>query len=76
MQQDLNCHCSRNESGLPFFDVILVNNLPKSASLPVATSQQVKKRIINGSYDFDYIYFTESDQVHITSLVQAFYFVV
>ena len=53
----------RNESGLPFYDVILAENLPKSASLPVATSQLVKRRFKDGRYDFDYIYFTESDQV-------------
>eukprot|EP01041_Mallomonas_annulata_P015699 gene15699-33159_t len=51
-----------NISGLPFYDVILVDNLPKSASLPVATVQQTKLRLQNGSYDFDYVYFTEPDQ--------------
>jgi hypothetical protein len=55
----------RYESGLPFFDVIYMDDLPKPASLPVATSLEVKRRVINGSYgyDFDYFYFTESDQV-------------
>lgn len=53
----------RNESGLPFFDVMLIENLPKSASLPVATVQQTKARILDGRWDFDFIYFTESDQV-------------
>eukprot|EP01041_Mallomonas_annulata_P006623 gene6623-13418_t len=52
-----------NTSGLPFYDVILVDNLPKSASLPVATVQQTKLRLQNGTYDFDYVYFTESDQI-------------
>jgi hypothetical protein len=60
-----SCHfvSHRKDSGLPFFDVIYAKDLPKSASLPVATSQQVKKRIQDGRYDFDYIYFTESDQI-------------
>jgi hypothetical protein len=53
----------REKSGLPFYDVLLLDDLPKPASLPVATSLAVKSRILNGSYDFDYFYFTESDQV-------------
>lgn len=53
----------RNISGLPFFDVLLIEGLPKSASLPVSTVQQTKERIINGTWDFDYIFFTESDQI-------------
>jgi hypothetical protein len=48
---------------LPFYDVIFAQGLPKAASLPVATSQLVRTRIMNGTYDFDYVYFTESDQV-------------
>ena len=54
---------TRNVSGLPFFDVMVLEGLPKSASLPVATVQQTKARLADGRYDFDYIYFTESDQV-------------
>ena len=42
---------------------MLLENLPKSASLPVATSQETKRRIIAGVWDFDYIFYTESDQV-------------
>jgi hypothetical protein len=53
---------TRNTSGLPFFDVLLLDQLPKPASLPVATSFTVKARIIDGTYDFDHFYFTESDQ--------------
>jgi hypothetical protein len=53
----------RQESDLPFYDVIFAQGLPKAASLPVATSQLVRTRIMNGTYDFDYVYFTESDQV-------------
>ena len=54
----------RNISGLPFYDVLLLSDLPKSASLPVATVQQSKARIMDGRWDFDYLYFTESDQVN------------
>ena len=54
---------NRYKSGLPLYDVIFAKGLPKVASLPVATSQLVRSRILNGSYDFDYIFFTESDQV-------------
>ena len=39
---------TRNLSGLPFFDVLLLTHLPKSAGLPVATSQETKKRILSG----------------------------
>ena len=53
----------RHKSGLPFFDILLLTHLPKVASLPVATSQEVKARLVDGRYDFDHIYFTESDQV-------------
>ena len=28
-----------NSSGLPFYDIILLDNLPKSAGLPVGTTQ-------------------------------------
>ena len=55
----------RNISGLPFFDVMLNENLPKSASLPVSTVQQAKARLLDGRWDFDYIFFTESDQVRV-----------
>lgn len=56
----------RSESGLPFFDVLLIKDLPKSASLPVATVQTTKELLRDGnrwSTLFDYVYFTESDQV-------------
>ncbi len=54
------------ESGLPFYDMILVENLPKSAGLPVGLTQQIKKRLVSGEYDFEYIFFTESDQILIS----------
>ncbi len=49
-------------SGLPFYDVLLMENLPKSASLPVSTVQETKRRITSGIWNFDYMFFTESDQ--------------
>jgi hypothetical protein len=54
---------NRKTANLPFYDVMLMENLPKSASIPVSTVQQTKLRIQNGTWDFDYIFFTESDQV-------------
>ena len=47
---------NRNVSGLPFHDVMLIENLPKSASLPVATVQQAKARLMDGRWDFDFIF--------------------
>ena len=38
----------RKESGLPFFEVILLPNLPKSAGLPVGLTQQTKLRLQDG----------------------------
>jgi hypothetical protein len=29
----------RNDSGLPFYDILLLSNLPNSAGLPVGTTQ-------------------------------------
>lgn len=63
----------RNKSGLPFYDVILLPPLPKSAGLPVGTTQQVKMRLLDGRYDFDYIFFTESDQILISRELQLMY---
>ena len=34
--------------GLPFHDIILLPKLPKSAGLPVGTTQQVKQRLVSG----------------------------
>ena len=61
------------ESGMPFYDVILLENLPKSASLPVATTQQVKQRLVSGKWDFDYVFFTESDQILISRELPLMY---
>jgi hypothetical protein len=45
-------------------DVILLPSLPKTASLPVGTVLAIKERLQNGTYDFDFVYYTESDQVY------------
>ncbi len=43
--------------------MIYIPDLPKSASLPVATVQQTKARLLDGRWDFDFVFFTESDQL-------------
>lgn len=40
----------RKESGMPFFEIILLPNLPKSAGLPVGLTQQTKLRLQDGRY--------------------------
>lgn len=62
-----------NSSGLPFYDVLLLNNLPKSAGLPVGSTQMLRQRLIDGTYDFDYIFYTESDQILIARELQMLY---
>jgi hypothetical protein len=54
------------ESGLPFYDVLLLENLPKGASLPVATTQRTKQKLKSGEWPFNYVFFTESDQILIS----------
>ena len=57
----------RDESGLPFRDVVLVRGLEKGEQLPIATLLEVQRRFRtnhDGWRDrFDWIYYTESDQV-------------
>lgn len=60
-------------SGLPFYDVINMPPLPKSAGLPVGLTQQVKARLVDGRYSFDYIFFTESDQILISRQLQLMF---
>lgn len=64
---------ARHISGLPFYDVMLLTDLPKNAALPVATVQNTKARIANGTWDFDYIFFTESDQILLLRRHAEFY---
>lgn len=61
------------ESGLPFYELLLLPTLPKSAGLPVGTMQQVKKKFQTGAWTFDYVFFTESDQILISRELQLMY---
>lgn len=56
----------KKESGLPFYDVLLLDKLPKGAALPVGTTQLAKQKLRTGEWDFDYLFFTESDQILIS----------
>jgi hypothetical protein len=62
-----------NQSGLPFWDILLLPKLPKSAGLPVGTTQQVKEKLVSGDWDFDYVYYTESDQVIMLRILPLLY---
>jgi hypothetical protein len=48
---------------LPFMEVLLIEALPKSAALYVAAVQQAKARLKDGRWNFDYIYFSDPEQV-------------
>jgi hypothetical protein len=57
---------------MPFFDIIYLDNLPKSSALPVGVLNEAKNRLKHNSsstlhrdrtWDFNYFFFTESDQV-------------
>jgi len=61
------------ESGMPFYDSVLLPNLPKSAGLPVGLTQQTKLRLLDGRWDFDYVFFTESDQILISRELPMMY---
>jgi len=61
------------ESGMPFYEVLLMPKLPKSAGLPVGLTQQTKLRLQDGRWDFDYVFFTESDQILITRELPMMY---
>lgn len=63
----------KKESGLPFYDVLLLENLPKGASLPVATTQRTKQMLQSGKWPFDYVFFTESDQILISRTLPMMY---
>lgn len=53
---------NRDKSGLPFFEIILLK-VPASHSLPLAVVHAARQRILEKVWDFDYIFFTESDQI-------------
>lgn len=48
---------------MPFKDVILLDDLPGPNTLPVAAVQRSKTLLRNGAWDYDYFFYTESDQV-------------
>ena len=50
-------------SGLPVWKAELLTNLPKHAALPVASVLKTKSYLQSKIWDFDYIFFTESDQI-------------
>lgn len=54
---------AKHTSKLPFYDVVLLANLPKMTALPYATVLDAKARLLRKVWDFDYVYYTESDQV-------------
>lgn len=54
------------ESGLPFYDIMRIDGLPKSAGLPLSTVRHTKAKLASGEWPFDYVFFTESDQILIS----------
>lgn len=56
-------HFLKSQSDLPFYDIILLQNLPTTASLPVASVIETQARIRSLTWRFEYIFYTESDQV-------------
>jgi hypothetical protein len=61
--QESDVKWGKENSEMPWFDVVLLENLPKSASLPMATVQYTRRMLLSKKWDFDYVYYTESDQV-------------
>lgn len=55
-------HMRRNQSGLPFYEIMLLT-VPASHSLPLAVVHAARQRILEKAWDFDYLFFTESDQI-------------
>ena len=64
---------AKNFSKLPFFDVVLLKDLPKSASLPIASVKTTKLKLSTGERNFDYIFYTESDQVLVMRNHEIYY---
>ena len=61
------------QSGLPFYDILLLENLPKSAGLPLGTVRKTKEKLASGEWNFDYVFFTESDQLIISRQLPMLY---
>lgn len=62
-------------SELPLFDVLLLDNLPKDAGLPVGSTQALRQKLIDGGKyaAFDFVFYTESDQILIARELQLLY---
>ena len=60
-------------SGLPFLEVVVLHHLPKFAALPVGSVQTTQDFLRNGTWDFDFVFFTESDQILIMRELQTYY---
>jgi hypothetical protein len=63
----------KTHSGLPFYDILLLDDLPKGASLPVGTTQLAKQKLRSGEWPFKYVFFTESDQILISRTLPMMY---
>jgi hypothetical protein len=50
-------------SGLPFFEVVLIQGLTNPKLLGVATVLEMQRKFQSKEWTFDWMYFTESDQV-------------
>ena len=62
-----------NHAGLPFYDILLLDNLPKGAGLPVGTTQRTKAKLQSGEWPFEYVFYTESDQILISRQLPMMY---
>ena len=69
----LLCFLSNDHTGLPFYDILLLDNLPKGAGLPVGTTQRTKAKLQSGEWPFEYVFYTESDQILISRQLPMMY---
>jgi len=63
VENDADAEYCRRSSGLPFFEVILVRGLANPKLLGVATVLEMQRKFQTREWTFDWMYFTESDQV-------------
>lgn len=57
------------DSGLPWFDVVFLEELPSFIALPMGAVQRTKAALRSGVWNFDYMFYTESDQVSCICIV-------
>ena len=57
---------------MPCFEVLLLQILPKSSALPLGTVLAAQAKFIKNEWDFEYLYYTESDQVLYTINIQYY----